>query len=145
MEDDLKYELYDESVRYSHKFGYRQESFVSFTNLSSDCYKQQVSDFEGNPLIGIGVGVRSYNNSIHYSTDYAVTQITTFNIIMDYINKGFEKSVQYDFRMDEEEQKRSQRSFPESGCTDTRSCSFHCHTFSSCIHHVSEVCHGAPI
>lgn len=106
IEDDLKYELYDESVKYLHEFGYRQESFVSFTNLSSDGYKQQVSDFEGNPLIGIGVGARSYNNSIQYSTDYAVTQITTFNIIMDYINKGFEKSVQYGFRMNEEEQKR---------------------------------------
>jgi oxygen-independent coproporphyrinogen-3 oxidase len=106
MEDDSKYELYDISVAYMRENGYRQETFVSFTNLDEDGYKQQVSDFQGNPLIGIGVGARSYTETIHYSTDYVVTQSSTINIIKDYIDKGFENLIQNGFKLDTDEQKR---------------------------------------
>ncbi len=104
--DDSKYELYDISCEYMYQNGYHQETFVSFTKLKEDSYKQQVSDFQGNPLIGIGASARSYTNTLHYSTDYVVTKRSTLNIISDYCQKGFENLISHGFELDMDEQKR---------------------------------------
>lgn len=71
IKNEDKYSIYEENVKFLRKKGYRQETFVSFTKLDSDSYVQQFSDFEGNSLLGLGVGSRSYTDKIHYSTNYS--------------------------------------------------------------------------
>lgn len=106
LNDTSRYELYDLSIEYMTNNGYRQETFVSFTNLDVDGYKQQVSDFQGNPLIGCGVGARSYTGNIHYSTDYVVTKESTLKMISNYINNDFKRLIEYGFVLNRDEQKR---------------------------------------
>jgi len=52
--------------------GYHQDSFVRFTTLQHDGLQQEAADFGGVPLLGLGAGARSYTDTTHYSTDFAV-------------------------------------------------------------------------
>ncbi|WP_197423197.1 coproporphyrinogen-III oxidase family protein [Bradyrhizobium valentinum] len=65
-----KYEVYDQNVALMASKGYRQESFTRFTKIAGGrAYRQEASDFEGTPLLGLGVGARSYFGRYHYGTD----------------------------------------------------------------------------
>ncbi|WP_342723698.1 radical SAM protein [Bradyrhizobium sp. B097] len=68
-----KYEVYDQNVALMASKHYRQESFTRFTKIAGErAYRQEASDFEGTPLLGLGVGARSYFGPYHYSAGDAV-------------------------------------------------------------------------
>ncbi|MGY8684393.1 radical SAM protein [Bradyrhizobium sp. UFLA05-153] len=86
-----KYEVYDQNVAWMASKGYRQESFTRFTRMTGDhAYRQEVSDFEGTPLLGLGAGARSYFGQYHYSTDYAVDGSAASRIINAFSDRPFD-------------------------------------------------------
>ncbi|KRR12592.1 hypothetical protein CQ12_34900 [Bradyrhizobium jicamae] len=86
-----KYEVYDQNVALMASKGYRQESFTRFTKIAGDqAYRQEVSDFEGTPLLGLGAGARSYFGQYHYSTDYAVNWSAASPIIDAFSARPFD-------------------------------------------------------
>ncbi|MCP3476093.1 radical SAM protein [Bradyrhizobium sp. CCGUVB1N3] len=86
-----KYEVYDQNAALMESKSYRQESFTRFTRITGDqAYRQEVSDFEGTPLLGLGAGARSYFGQYHYSTGYAVDRSTTSRIIKAFSDRPFD-------------------------------------------------------
>ncbi|MGY3619289.1 coproporphyrinogen-III oxidase family protein [Bradyrhizobium sp. USDA 10063] len=86
-----KYEVYDQNVALMASKGYRQESFTRFTKIAGDrAYRQEASDFEGTPLLGLGVGARSYFGQYHYGTDYAVNSRAASSIIDAFSTRSFD-------------------------------------------------------
>jgi oxygen-independent coproporphyrinogen-3 oxidase len=63
LEDESKYAIYDESVRFLASRGFRQDSFVRFTTLPRGGLRQETADFAGVPLLGLGAGARSYSDA----------------------------------------------------------------------------------
>jgi oxygen-independent coproporphyrinogen-3 oxidase len=93
LSNEQKYALYDETVDVLSARGYRQNTFVRFSRRTADGLLQEVSDFGGVPLLGLGAGARSYSPVFHYSTDFAVRSTSTQRII-----EGF---VEHEHRPDE--------------------------------------------
>ena len=85
LEDESKYAIYDESVRFLARRGFRQDSFVRFTTLPRGGLRQETADFAGVPLLGLGAGARSYSDVAHYGTDFAVRKAATLDIIGGFI------------------------------------------------------------
>ncbi|MCA6112170.1 coproporphyrinogen-III oxidase family protein [Bradyrhizobium cenepequi] len=86
-----KYEVYDQNVALMASKGYRQESFTRFTKIAGDhAYRQEVSDFKGTPLLGLGAGARSYFGQYHCSTDYAVDWSAASPIINAFSARPFD-------------------------------------------------------
>ncbi|MCP3372750.1 coproporphyrinogen-III oxidase family protein [Bradyrhizobium cajani] len=89
-----KYEVYDQNVALMASKGYRQESFTRFTRMTGDhAYRQEMSDFEGTPLLGLGAGARSYLGQYHYSTDYAVDGRAASRIISAFSDRPFDSGA----------------------------------------------------
>ncbi|SQH74105.1 Coproporphyrinogen III oxidase family protein [Shewanella benthica] len=95
LDDAKKLEIYDENIKYLKAEGYRQESFTRFTRLPKEAsaYEQEVLDFQGVPMIGIGAGARSNNGKYHYSFDYAVSLKKVGEAINDFIELEFSAST----------------------------------------------------
>lgn len=108
MENKSKYDLYDESVDYLTKHGYHQNTLVRFTKLQHDGYMQEENDFGGIPLIGLGAGSRSYINSVHYGTDFAVRKKATLGIINGFIEHQHspDNLIEFGFILNDDEKKR---------------------------------------
>lgn len=108
LENASKYALYDESVDLLAEQGYRQDSFVRFTTLARDGYQQEVADFSGVPLLGLGAGARSYSHEVHYGTDFAVRKSSTLAIISGFVEHEHrpDAPVGLGFELDPEEQRR---------------------------------------
>ncbi|MFP2908086.1 STM4012 family radical SAM protein [Pyxidicoccus sp. 3LFB2] len=108
MDDGSKYALYDESVAWLAGRGFRQNSFVRFSTLEHDGLQQEVADFAGVPLLGLGAGARSYADAVHYGTDFAVRRPETLDIIRGFISHDHrpDEPLGLGFVLDEDEQKR---------------------------------------
>jgi len=85
LSNEAKYALYDETVDVLAELGYRQNTFVRFSKRPDDGLLQEVSDFGGTPLLGLGAGARSYSPVLHYSTDFAVRSTSTHRIIESFV------------------------------------------------------------
>jgi len=85
LENESKYALYDETVEYLDGRRFRQNSFVRFSQMEIDGLRQEVSDFAGNPVLGLGAGSRSYAAETHYGTDFAVRRRAAEDIITGFI------------------------------------------------------------
>jgi oxygen-independent coproporphyrinogen-3 oxidase len=108
MPDPSKYALYDESVEYLAGRGYHQDSFVRFTTLGHDGLQQEAADFAGVPLLGLGAGARSYTDTTHYSTNFAVRRTATLDIIHGFVGHDHRRDEPLDlgFVLDGDEQRR---------------------------------------
>ncbi|MEG0372110.1 MAG: radical SAM protein, partial [Clostridium sp.] len=109
LDNGEKYNIYDFNVEFLEKYGYRQESLTRFTKFNGDSYAQEINDFDGMPLIGIGAGARSYSKDFHYSLDYAVLNSNKQEIINNFINGGWnqlESTLHGMFLTSEEEKRR---------------------------------------
>jgi len=93
MKNESKYALYDESLAYLTQHGYQQNSFVRFSTCDRDGLRQEALDFAGVPLIGFGVGSRSYTANIHYGTDFTSAGGRSLDITRSFIA--------HDHRLDE--------------------------------------------
>jgi oxygen-independent coproporphyrinogen-3 oxidase len=80
------YAFYDATTAFLAERGFRQNTFVRFSRCERDGLRQEVSDFSGVPLLGLGAGARSYSDAVHYSTDFAVRKTATLDIIRGFID-----------------------------------------------------------
>lgn len=108
MNDQEKYQIYDENITLLKQHGYQQDSFSRFSKISSASYLQETLDFQGVPLIGLGAGARSYKDQYHYSTDYALAGKNSLEIIKDFINPDFsdDYTITHGIILNQNEQKR---------------------------------------
>jgi oxygen-independent coproporphyrinogen-3 oxidase len=60
------------------------------------------------PLVGLGAGARSYSDSIHYGTDFAVGRSSTLDIINGFIGHQHDvkETIALGFTLDRDEQRR---------------------------------------
>lgn len=104
-DDNTKYITYEKNIDFLKEKGYRQETFVRFTNLEDSGYQQQMNEFKGEAILGLGVAARSYTPELHYSTDYSIHSLKAHEIINQYINEDFENNGQLiGFNLSEKEQ-----------------------------------------
>ena len=71
LSNQEKYDIYDETVNMLASKNYKQHSFTRFSLSEESSYLQETLDFQGMPLLGIGVGARSYNGKFHYDWGYS--------------------------------------------------------------------------
>jgi oxygen-independent coproporphyrinogen-3 oxidase len=104
----LRGEMYDMSVDLLAERGFRQESSIRFTRHAPGGYRQEASDFQGVPLLGLGAGARSYCGDLHYTTDYAVGKRSTLEIIGAFIERHRQPryDLEYGFQLDRDEAER---------------------------------------
>lgn len=63
---------------------------------------------QGDGMVGLGCGARSYTRALHYSTEYAVGRTGVRDILRDYLDRPDKDfaAADYGFRLDEAEQRR---------------------------------------
>lgn len=102
-----RYQLFD--VFYDHltSNGYECESHVKFKKKNQhSTHQQKIYEYQGTPTLGLGCGARSYNEHVHYTTEYTKNSLTARKYIDEYIEKDY-KDLQFcGFEMNEDENKR---------------------------------------
>lgn len=105
---DIRLECYRIARELLLSRGYRQVSMRMFQAARSTSSQGPVYCCQQDGMIGLGCGARSYTQSLHYSSEYAVGASGVRDIIADYIarpDKSFD-FADYGFQLDEEEQRR---------------------------------------
>lgn len=104
--DRTLYVRYDFARDVLESSGYVQESNVRYVLPGRGGYLQKSLQFAGVPVLGIGAGARSYNNTVDYlvggGTDASMRQIETY---MDQIEAGVLRATS-GFRLSDEERLR---------------------------------------
>ncbi len=105
---DIRLECYRVARDLLLSRGYRQVSMRMFQAARSTSNAGPVYCCQQDGLIGLGCGARSYTQSLHYSTEYAVGASGVRDIIADYIARSDTAFdfADYGFQLDEEEQRR---------------------------------------
>ena len=100
-------QLYNAATEYLAKAGWTQKSMRCFQapnrpSISSEYQCQR------DGMIGLGVGARSYTNSLHYSSDYAIKSKNITDIINGWLQSSDKdlSTIRHGFILDESEQKR---------------------------------------
>ena len=103
-----KYAFYDKSVDFLLEHRFKQNTFVRFSTCQDDGLKQEVADFSGVPLLGLGAGSRSYNDAVHYGTDFAVHRDRSNAIIHEFTQCEHrpDRVPDVGFIMDDDERRR---------------------------------------
>ncbi len=106
--DDFRMDLYIQGRDFLLENGYEQLSMRQFKKKDAPAFLVEEYLPSENPMIGLGVGARSYTETLHYSSDYAVERKGVKNIITDYNQRTQEdfSQVNYGFKLSLAEQKR---------------------------------------
>lgn len=106
--DDFRMDLYLQARDFLLVNGYEQLSMRQFKKKEAPNFSHSTYSAQESPMLGLGVGARSYTKNIHYSSDYAVGREGIKNIISDYNErtKAAFSQVNYGFELSLEEQKR---------------------------------------
>ena len=106
--DDFRFELYCFGRDFLLARGYEQINMRLFRKQGQSPIKAPAYKSMEDPMLGLGVGARSYTKQLHYSSDYAVGRKGVKQIIADYNTweaPQFSKAW-YGIQVKEEEQKR---------------------------------------
>lgn len=106
--DDFRMDLYIQARDFLLSNGYEQLSMRQFKKKQAPNFTHLAYSAQESPMLGLGVGARSYTKHTHYSSDYAVGREGIKNIISDYNERTKEdfSQVNYGFELSLEEQKR---------------------------------------
>lgn len=106
--NEEKYDIYDETVKLLATNKYKQHSFTRFSLSAQSSYLQETLDFKGTPLLGIGVGARSYNGKFHYDWSYSPSVTTAHDMINNFLNIEYKEGhkIHYGIILEEDELKR---------------------------------------
>ncbi len=88
--------------------GYEQKTMRLFRRKGAVIVEGPQYHPAEDPMLGLGVGARSYTRNLHYSSEYAVSRGELKNIIHDYNQRSAKEFsyVDYGIRLDTGEQKR---------------------------------------
>ncbi|MBN9383312.1 MAG: STM4012 family radical SAM protein [Chitinophagaceae bacterium] len=106
-EEDSRFMFYREAKQLLISAGYKQISMRMFQKKdpAPQRYTRSYSCQEDG-MIGLGAGARSYTQSVHYSSEYAVARQHIRSIIEKYIARPDFNHVDYGIMLNKEEQQR---------------------------------------
>jgi oxygen-independent coproporphyrinogen-3 oxidase len=106
--DDIRLACYREGRDFLLSEGYTQVSMRMFrsNHAADDCGPVYCCQADG--MVGLGCGARSYTDTLHYSSDYAVGAKAVSEILQIFINRPTEffDYVNYGFQLDAEDRLR---------------------------------------
>jgi oxygen-independent coproporphyrinogen-3 oxidase len=106
--DEHRLTLYREGRAKLLATGYRQVSMRMFerADVPASSGPDYCCQLDG--MIGLGCGARSYTQSLHYSTEYAVGKSGVQSILADYLSRGPKSfsQAQYGYRLPHGDQRR---------------------------------------
>jgi oxygen-independent coproporphyrinogen-3 oxidase len=105
--DDNRFIFYREAKQLLLSAGYKQVSMRMFQKKGL-IQKQAARSYscQEDGMIGLGAGARSYTQSVHYSSEYAVGRQSIKSIIQKYIARANFHEVDYGIGLNKEEQQR---------------------------------------
>ena len=100
--------LYDTGRAYLLANGYEQVSMRMFRRTNLTIADAPVYCCQQDGMLGLGAGARSYTQSLHYSSQYAVSKAPTNDVINQYIQKQQQNNtmVNYGFYLNDDEKRR---------------------------------------
>jgi oxygen-independent coproporphyrinogen-3 oxidase len=106
--DDIRLACYREGRAFLLSEGYTQVSMRMFRAKHSPELSGPIYCCQADGMVGLGCGARSYTNSLHYSTNYAVGAKQIDQILQAYIASPEEAFdyANYGFQLDSEECRR---------------------------------------
>jgi oxygen-independent coproporphyrinogen-3 oxidase len=106
-QEDNRFILYREAKQLLLSAGYRQVSMRMFQKAGI-AQKRVARSYtcQEDGMIGLGAGARSYTQSVHYSSEYAVARQNIRSIIEKYIARPDFSEVDYGIVLNKEEQQR---------------------------------------
>ncbi len=106
--DDTRLACYREGRAFLLSEGYTQVSMRMFRAKHSPELSDPIYGCQADGMVGLGCGARSYTNSLHYSTNYAVGAKQIDQILQAYIASPEEAFdyANYGFQLDSEECRR---------------------------------------
>ncbi|MFK7768153.1 MAG: STM4012 family radical SAM protein [Mariniblastus sp.] len=106
--DDQRLEAYRAARDRLTACGYSQKSLRMFRRSDHVSAEDTIYRCQSDGMIGLGSGARSYTQSLHYSSEYAVDSKAVLGIIHDYIRRDTSSFAfaDYGFQLDEEDQRR---------------------------------------
>jgi oxygen-independent coproporphyrinogen III oxidase len=107
--DDARLELYQIGRDFLTSNGYEQVSMRMFRRNTAPQTSSNINyDCQNDGMVGLGCGARSYTQSLHYSSEYAVGQTGVREILHDFVQRpdsSFDLAS-HGFRLDLLEQQR---------------------------------------
>ncbi|BDM62821.1 coproporphyrinogen III oxidase [Shewanella sp. NFH-SH190041] len=106
--DEHKLMLFRAGRDYLLANGYQQISMRMFRRVGLPAHDQANYSCQRDGMLGLGAGARSYTNSLHYSSEYAVDRHSIRDIISHYLAQSETdfSFAHYGIRLDLEEKKR---------------------------------------
>ncbi len=106
--DDERIALYRQGRDFLNSRGYEQVSMRMFRQRNSNATPAPVYCCQADGMVGLGPGARSYTQSLHYSSEYAVRASGVREILSEYNTRGIEQMshIAYGTRLNSEEQQR---------------------------------------
>lgn len=106
--DDIRLACYRAARDFLRAEGYEQVSMRMFRKTSSESKVGPVYCCQEDGMVGLGCGARSYTETLHYSSEYAVGRSGVKSILADYVSKSADDFAVADYgvRLDPEEQRR---------------------------------------
>jgi oxygen-independent coproporphyrinogen III oxidase len=107
QQDDNRFIFYREAKQLFLSAGYRQVSMRMFQKTGiPQKHPARSYSCQEDGMIGLGAGARSYTQSVHYSSEYAVARQNIRSIIEKYIARPNFTEVDYGIVLNKEEQQR---------------------------------------
>jgi oxygen-independent coproporphyrinogen-3 oxidase len=106
--DDIRLACYREGKSLLTSIGYEQVSMRMFRSPSAATKDEPVYCCQDDGMVGIGCGARSYTQSLHYCSEYAVNAAGIRGIIDRFIESplGVFSFAEHGFKLSEDEQRR---------------------------------------
>jgi oxygen-independent coproporphyrinogen III oxidase len=107
QQNDNRFIFYREAKQLLLSAGYKQVSMRMFQKQGA-AQKRPARSYscQEDGMIGLGAGARSYTQSVHYSSEYAVGRQSIRSIIQKYIARPNFNEVDYGIQLNKEEQQR---------------------------------------
>jgi len=106
-DEDSKLSMYEKAREFLIENNYQQISMRMFRKNNLKLNEGPVYCCQSDGMLGLGAGARSYTQSIHYCSEYAVSRKNVKSIIQDYNKMSFDefKQTTYGFTLTKNEQK----------------------------------------
>ncbi|WP_283138026.1 STM4012 family radical SAM protein [Rhizohabitans arisaemae] len=101
--DDQRLTLYRRGRDHLLAAGYEQTSMRMFRRIR---HEPTAYSCQGDGMVGLGCGARSYTGGLHYSFDYAVDARQVRAIVDDFVRQPAFDHAEVGYRLDEEDRRR---------------------------------------
>lgn len=106
--DDMRLDLYRRGRDFLLRHDYEQVSMRMFRRFDAPDTDAPEYVCQRDGMVGLGAGARSYTDTLHYCTEYAVGRRGVLEILHDFLQRDDERLAvaDYGFELDDEERRR---------------------------------------